>query len=106
MPITDLDPNFSAVEKEYLLKEKERLGENRQRERAIRRTANIAHQDILKHQREQLKKILEEEADARRKAKVREEILKKEFKRVMKNVSGVIKSQRLRILSYFGPLVQ
>ena len=46
------------------------------------------------HHRENLKKIVEEEADARRKVKERQAIIEKEFKRVSHDIAGVIKDQK------------
>lgn len=50
--------------------------------------------------------MTQEEIDARKKAKERDKIIKREFNNIEKRVSGVIKKERKKILSYFGPLVQ
>jgi hypothetical protein len=46
---------------------------------------------MLYHQKMQSKKIVEEEREARRKAREREKIIAKEFKRVNKNIQGIVK---------------
>ena len=50
--------------------------------------------------------MTQEEIDARKKAKERDKIINKEFNKIEERVSGVIKKERQKILSYFGPLVQ
>ena len=61
---------------------------------------------MIQKQNDLLKDVTQEEIDARKKAKERDKIIKSEFNKIETRVSGVIKEQRAKILSYFGPLVQ
>ena len=69
-------------------------------------TSAITQHKLIQKQNDLLKDVTQEEIDARKKAKERDKIIKSEFNKIETRVSGVIKEQRAKILSYFGPLVQ
>ena len=92
MEVKDLE--FDKVEGELMSRERQRMVEFSQRQAAIEHTWKLTHKDMMKHHQDQLKKIVEEEADARRKVKQRQVIIEKEFKWVSSNIGGVIKEQK------------
>ena len=74
--------------------------------KGIQLTAVTTHNKLLQRHTTLLKEISQEEIDARKKAIERDKIINSEFKRIEDRIKGVIDTQRSKILSYFGPLVQ
>ena len=105
MPVSELKVGFKEIKKELRQAEKQKKFEKSQRKKGILTTAKKTHTNLLKHQQLQLTNILAEERDAKIKAKQREVIIQKEFKRVQSNIAGVIKKQKKNIFEYFGPLL-
>jgi len=104
--LAELETEFGMVEDERERKKKQRELEYEHRKKGIHLTASTTQNKLINTQSSLLKEIAQEEIEARKKAIEREKIIKKEFKRVEGRISGVIKEQRFKILSYFGPLVQ
>mmetsp|Transcript_28706 Transcript_28706/g.32811 ORF Transcript_28706/g.32811 Transcript_28706/m.32811 type:complete len:136 (-) Transcript_28706:1196-1603(-) len=104
--LDDLQTEFGMIEDERERKRKQRELEFEHRKKGIQLTAVTTHNKLIQRHSNLLKEITQEEIDARKKAIERDKIILKEFKRVEGRISGVIKEQRSKILSYFGPLVQ
>lgn len=106
MNLEDLETDFGMIEDERERKKKQRDLEYEHRKKGIGLTAATTQNKLVNTHTVLLKDIAQEEIEARKKAVEREKIIKKEFQRIEKRVSGVVKEQRNKILSYFGPLVQ
>ena len=104
--LENLETEFGMIEEERERKRKQRELELEHRKKGIELTASTTQNKLAVTHTELLKTIDQEEKDARRKAIEREKIIKKQFQELEERVGGVIKEQRTKILSYFGPLVQ
>jgi len=104
--LEDLETDFGMIEEERDRKKKQRELEFEHRRKGIELTSATTQNKLVNAHTDLLKEIAQEEVDARKKAVEREKIIDKEFVRIEDRVGGVIKEQRSKILSYFGPLVQ
>jgi hypothetical protein len=104
--IEDLETDFGMIEDERERKKRQRELEYEHRKKGIDLTSATTQNKLVNTHTVLLKDIAQEEIEARKKAIEREKIIKKEFVRIEGRISGVIKEQRKKILSYFGPLVQ
>lgn len=104
--LAELETEFGMIEDERERKKKQRELEFEHRKKGITLTAEKTKNQLFNTQTSLMKEIAQEEIEAKKKAIEREKIIKKEFQRVEGRISGVIKQQRSKILSYFGPLVQ
>jgi hypothetical protein len=104
--LEDLETDFGMIEDERERKKRQRELEYEHRKKGIDLTSATTQNKLVNTHTVLLKDIAQEEIEARKKAIEREKIIKKEFVRIEGRISGVIKEQRKKILSYFGPLVQ
>jgi hypothetical protein len=104
--LEDLETDFGMIEDERERKKRQRELEYEHRKKGIDLTSATTQNKLVNTHTVLLKDIAQEEIEARKKAIEREKIIKKEFVRIEGRISGVIKEQRHKILSYFGPLVQ